>query len=700
MHDNNTPRIPTFLQHSQTYFALIIDLNGNYLAVNDLFERRFRQLTDDFIGKSALLAIFKDDHARCLSTVDQCFAHPEQSHHVNLRKPHPEADRFYWNSWEFSLLQNQFGAPNGILCVGHDTTESETASQEVRKFATKVETILEEITEGFYQTDTQWHLIRMNRVAESILEQKRDATLEHLLWDVFQTTPDAEFIIQLQDASMKKQMIAFESFHPHLNKWIYTTAYPSVEGLTVFFRDSTAEHESRDTLALSKSKLKAILDSTNDSILLISNTYTLLNFNKTAMSFYHNYLGKTLKQDADIRPYLAPGNASIFKEGFHRATEGFSSTFEIEEDLINEPYWLQITFNPVYDSDNNRIGVTLNSHCINDKKLAELKIRQQEYMLRAIYHSTSEASTFMDTDLVIKYLNQNAKELTKGLFGKEAEIGDNWMEYVLPEFFTDFERWYHEALAGNAISEEITYEDSWWLLRINPVYGDAGVIIGISLIIKDISIEHHRKMQLQDSEQKLHKTMEAIPHPLLIVDEDNLITFVNDEFESVFGYNAAEVLGKTIAFLMPEKLKNSQMKMYHDYLATGRTSRGIKPYLFAAAKDGREVVIHVSMNTFVANEKRFVNLILQDVTELKKHQDTILLQNQALRSIAWQHSHEVRKPIANILGMYHLLKDDQNANEVDRQDYLDHLYASTEELDLIIHKIVKESHETNKFPPI
>jgi light-regulated signal transduction histidine kinase (bacteriophytochrome) len=84
---------------------------------------------------------------------------------------------------------------------------------------------------------------------------------------------------------------------------------------------------------------------------------------------------------------------------------------------------------------------------------------------------------------------------------------------------------------------------------------------------------------------------------------------------------------------------------------------------------------------------------VKDITARKENELKILKQNETLQQIAWQQSHEVRRPVANILGMYNLLKDDQTATEEEKQKYLDYLLQATKELDKIIHKIVIQANE-------
>lgn len=81
-----------------------------------------------------------------------------------------------------------------------------------------------------------------------------------------------------------------------------------------------------------------------------------------------------------------------------------------------------------------------------------------------------------------------------------------------------------------------------------------------------------------------------------------------------------------------------------------------------------------------------------DVTEQKKQTRALELQNQKLMEIAWVQSHEVRAPLARLMGLAQLLH--RSAwNSIDDKTALSHLLQSASELDEIIRKIVRKTEE-------
>jgi PAS domain S-box-containing protein len=561
--------LPECLLHSKTYSLVITDLEGCYIFVNDTFKHRFSFLSDNFIGQSSFVAIHPDDHALCLQAVRQCLATPDQVVQINLRKPDTPKGDFYATSWEFSVLKDVQKNPIGILCLGHDISETEKASREAKIFAQKAETIIEEITDGFYQLDNAWRFVKINKVAEKILGLPREQLLGRVLWEVFPDDSACNYPIQLRKALQESIIVTFEDYRPDLERWFSTVCYPSLEGLTVFFKDISQEKADKEKLKDSENKLKAILDSTQDSNLFISPEKKIISFNKTANQIALSLWQKPLKIDAYIQDFLPPESINTFQKLFPKALQGESIVLEIERVLKNQKVWFEVTYLPVYDQNGNVLGVTINTKNIQEKKQAILALQEKEYMLRAIYQSTSEASTFIDKNFVVRYSNHVAKQITKQLFGKEEVVGDNVLEYVLPEYKEEFEAHLQDVIQGKSISVERYDGRHWWQISLYPVFDEQQQIMGIAHNVKDISERKYKEAQ-------------------------------------------------------------------------------------------------------------------------------ILQQNEQLRAIAWQHSHELRRPLANVLGLCDLLKEAQE--EAKRIEYIEYLLQEAAALDALIHTIVAKANTITHKP--
>ena len=83
---------------------------------------------------------------------------------------------------------------------------------------------------------------------------------------------------------------------------------------------------------------------------------------------------------------------------------------------------------------------------------------------------------------------------------------------------------------------------------------------------------------------------------------------------------------------------------------------------------------------------------VQDITERRKYINAIERSNERLREIAWTQSHVVRAPLARIMGLIDLLKNQRN-NLDNIEEIIDNILNSSEELDKVIRKITNKTEE-------
>ena len=115
---------------NNSFFILKTDLQGNYTYMNPYFCKIQNIDAEDYLGKGSLIHILPEDHASCIETVEKCFAAPNTSHWVNLKKP--SANGVLSTRWEFKLISDQEGNPAEILCVGHDITPLVVKQEELQ----------------------------------------------------------------------------------------------------------------------------------------------------------------------------------------------------------------------------------------------------------------------------------------------------------------------------------------------------------------------------------------------------------------------------------------------------------------------------------------------------------------------------------------------------------------------------------------
>jgi PAS domain S-box-containing protein len=167
-------------------------------------------------------------------------------------------------------------------------------------------------------------------------------------------------------------------------------ANKDIIGVSFNWAEITKEKELLRELEEGTLKYRAILDSTEDRHILLSNDDILLAFNKSAAVNLKKSVGLDLEEGLNFVEYFR-GHEQYFllQLGLENARKGKSSVFESPVKLDSgEVSWLRLSYYPV-EQDGAIVGVTLNWTDITQQKLAEEKVLSQLKQLEQFSHITS-----------------------------------------------------------------------------------------------------------------------------------------------------------------------------------------------------------------------------------------------------------------------------------------------------------------------
>ena len=122
-----------------------------------------------------------------------------------------------------------------------DIHDRRLTEETARNLAERLTTTLDSITDAFFTLDREWRFTYLNREAERVLQRDQDKLLGKILWDEFSETIASGFYEHYQRALRENVTVVFEEFFVPLGAWLEVRAYPSEEGLAVYFRDVSAQ---------------------------------------------------------------------------------------------------------------------------------------------------------------------------------------------------------------------------------------------------------------------------------------------------------------------------------------------------------------------------------------------------------------------------------------------------------------------------
>jgi PAS domain S-box-containing protein len=122
--------------------------------------------------------------------------------------------------------------------------------------------ILESVTDAFFALDRDWRFSYFNPQAETLLQRTRDELLGKVIWQAFPQALGTKFEREYRAAVAERRPVTFHEFYPApLNDWFEVHAYPSDDGLSVYFQNITARKRAEEELRTSQGQLRLALDS-------------------------------------------------------------------------------------------------------------------------------------------------------------------------------------------------------------------------------------------------------------------------------------------------------------------------------------------------------------------------------------------------------------------------------------------------------
>jgi len=171
----------------------------------------------------------------------------------------------FWADVVITALTEEAGDLRGFAKVTRDITARKGAEERERLLLReqaareRATDILESISDAFFAVDEEWNFTYINGKAEEFWGRSREELRGKNVWGEFPQAVDSEFYRQIKRAMEEGVTTEFETISPAMGGWVAGRAYPSREGLSVYFQDVTEHRRAQEELRGSRDQLAAIL---------------------------------------------------------------------------------------------------------------------------------------------------------------------------------------------------------------------------------------------------------------------------------------------------------------------------------------------------------------------------------------------------------------------------------------------------------
>jgi two-component system, sporulation sensor kinase E len=241
-------------------------------------------------------------------------------------------------------------------------------------------------------------------------------------------------------------------------------------------------------------------------------------------------------------------------------------------------------------------------------------------VIQAILDNTPESIVLISKEHEVLAFNKAIREVLISLFDRVVQVGDDYRQFVAEGSTDLYLESFERATNGERIKTQhlaVTERTSIWSeYTMNPVYGNDGELIGVSMTAKNIDAEKRAELRLQSLTNKLNSIIENTEEAITLLDTSYSILLLN---------NVAKSLIRDRYDIVPEKgmdfrqfIQETDSDFYVGFeKAINHTSSETE--IWYAGANGSKHCYHSKFNPVYNETKELigVSIFATDVTEKK-----------------------------------------------------------------------------------
>lgn len=367
----------TLLSKSTVVLLLVITLPATILMV-----LRYRSSEDQFTGFVSLMLVLL------------LFTYIEQLMSVSR----------YALLWYLGRLTGVFGFI--VLLFGllleylNLYKREEEKGRRLSESERKTNEILNAITDSSFLIDKNWVIIQINDKALEFFGLKREDIVDKLYWDVFPVTLGTFIEDNFRKAVAQNITFSFEMHSMVKEAWIEMHLYPSLEGLTVRFRDITERKRIEEALMESEEKYRNIVESANEGIWIVDGNRKTTYANCRMASMLGYTVEEMLIKPWQTFVYENDIESSELRIRNRKTGTGRRESYEHKlRQKDGTPVWVLIHASLLYDNGAKYLGSISLITDITDLKQKELDLEENEIKLKELIATKDKFFNIIAHDL-------------------------------------------------------------------------------------------------------------------------------------------------------------------------------------------------------------------------------------------------------------------------------------------------------------
>ena len=318
------------------------------------------------------------------------------------------------------------------------------------------------------------------------------------------------------------------------------------------------------------------------------------------------------------------------------------------------------------------------------KVKVEKTLSEKNAEIADILESITDGFYALNNKWEITYFNKTAERVL--CCKREDVLGKNIWDYFPCSTEGRFYEEYQRAMTERV---SIQFEECYAPLGVWGAISVYPTPDGIAVYFVDITEQKKIQEKIYNDEQNLRAIIDNTKDVIWSINRD--YQFISSN--TAFWKRMKEKFGTQEDAFTTSKFDKEMFKEWAEYYErafAGESFRIVRINEIAGKTSYEEISFNPIRNK--QQEVIGISCFARDITEQYLYLQKIEKQNEQLKKIAWVQSHELRLPVANILGLSSLL-DLERCGDPSNREVLELMINSTGQLDQIIRKIINYTNE-------
>ncbi|MDD3311070.1 PAS domain S-box protein [Pseudodesulfovibrio sp.] len=296
--------------------------------------------------------------------------------------------------------------------------------------------------------------------------------------------------------------------------------------------------------------------------------------------------------------------------------------------------WAEVVVRTMRNEKGERIGFMGATRDISERKRMELRVRDSERSLRALFEATADAMALLSREGTILTLNRNMAELLR--LDPAKAVGRPVLDSLSGRLREELRQAFgHVVSSGGASSLQASFRGRELDAAMYPVTDEAGRISKVAAYVRDVTARIQAEQALEQRAVQYRRIVETVNEGIMGLDAGGRVTYANRKTGEFLGRGVGRMLGQPVAgFLAPEVREAMEGR----FLSPGEAGPGRFECRFLR-EDGEEVWGLVSAAPLREESGEFIGVfaMIADITESKRA-EALLRESEARYRNIFEHS--------------------------------------------------------------